>query len=194
MSFSTGALFKRESLLIASIYGDAGDWNAVKKYVFENNILQARTVSTLQRVYREASSRLQTLKNDEIDFLNRSYDCEQRYMLWIATCRKYTFIAEFAHEIVREKFLSFQNIVSFEDYNTFFNTKADWEPELDALSQSTQKKLRQILFRMLREAKLLSSDNRIIPVVYNQRIENIFKERNNFLLFPVQAANGWCRE
>lgn len=193
MSFSAGALLKRESLLIASRFTQTDDWNVVKKYAFENNILQARTVSTLQRIYGETSSRLQELTTDEIRLLNISQDSDQRYLLWIAICRKYKFIAEFAHEILREKFLSFQSVVSFEDYGTFFNAKADWAPELDSLRQSTQKKLRQVLFKMLREANLLSNDNRIIPVVYSQRMESIFKEKNNFLFFPVQMANGWSR-
>lgn len=180
-------------MLIASRFTQTDDWNVVKKYAFENNILQARTVSTLQRIYGETSSRLQELTTDEIRLLNISQDSDQRYLLWIAICRKYKFIAEFAHEILREKFLSFQSVVSFEDYGTFFNAKADWAPELDSLRQSTKKKLRQVLFKMLREANLLSNDNRIIPVVYSQRMESIFKEKNNFLFFPVQTANGWSR-
>ena len=64
MSFSTGALFKRESLLVASIFTNVKDWNLVKKYVFEHNTLQARTVSTLQKIYGEISSRLQHLTDE----------------------------------------------------------------------------------------------------------------------------------
>ena len=193
MSFSTGALFKRESLLVASIFTNVKDWNLVKKYVFEHNTFQARTVSTLQKIYGEISSRLQHLTDEEISLLNILNDNEQGYILWIAICRKYRFISEFAREVVRERFLSHQNIISCDCYNIFFNAKADWEHNLDSLSLNTQKKLRQILFRMLREANLLSSDNRIIPVVCSQRMEGVFKEANNFLFFPVQIADGWSR-
>ncbi len=193
MSFTSGALLQRESLVILNIYMLLLDWKKVEKEILDKNILQARTQSTLKRIYGEIASRLIKLTKSELLILNDATSKDQGYILWLATCRKYKFIAEFAHEVVREKFLSLQDIVHFEDYDAFFNAKADWAPELDALSQSTQRKLRQILFRMLREANLLSSDNRIIPVMCSQHMDVFLKESNNFLFFPVQMANGWSR-
>ena len=193
MSFTSGALLHRESSLVLKLYMRLQDWNEVENEVFDKNILQSRTKSTSKHIYREIASRLSKLTKNEILKFHSATDKDQRYILWLSICRKYKFIAEFAHEIVREKFLSLQDAVSSEDYAAFFNAKAEWAPELDELSQSTQRKLRQILFRMLREANLLSNDNRIIPVMCSQYMEIFFKESNNFLFFSVQAENGWSR-
>ena len=193
MSFTSGALLHRESSLVLKSYMRLQDWNEVEKEVLDKNILQSRTQSTSKRIYREIASRLSKLTKNDILTFHSATNRDQGYILWLSICRKYKFIAEFAREVVREKFLSLQDAVSSEDYAAFFNAKAEWAPELDELRQSTQQKLRQILFRMLREANLLSNDNRIIPVMCSQHMEVFFKESNNFLFFSVQAANGWGR-
>lgn len=193
MSFTTGALLHRESSLVLKTYLRLQDWNEVEKEILDKNILQSRTQSTSKRIYREIASRLTKLSKNEFLTLHSATDKDQGYILWLSICRKYKFIAEFAHEVVREKFLNLQDTISFEDYAAFFNAKAEWAPELDALSQNTQKKLRQILFRMLREANLLSIDNHIIPVMHNQRLDVFFEEKNSFLFFPVHSPNRWSR-
>uniref|UniRef100_UPI000B1FF157 BrxA family protein n=1 Tax=Erythrobacter donghaensis TaxID=267135 RepID=UPI000B1FF157 len=39
--------------------------------------------------------------------------------------------------------------------------KAEWEPEVEAISSSTREKLRQILFRLMREAGILNQEDHI---------------------------------
>ncbi len=53
------------------------------------------------RKCREIVSRLQTLNDEELRFLVGADNREQGYMLWIAACRRYTFIGEFAVEVLR---------------------------------------------------------------------------------------------
>ena len=47
----------------------------------------------------------------------------------------------------------------------FFNQKAEWHDELDRIAHATQVKVRQIIFKMMREAGLLTEDHIINPVV-----------------------------
>ena len=69
MSFTAGGLFRLESVKVAAIYVKVGDWREVRDEVLQNNILQARTINTLKRIYREICSRLKTLNSGEFDLL-----------------------------------------------------------------------------------------------------------------------------
>jgi len=41
--------------------------------------------------------------------------------------------------------------ITYDNFNTFFNRKSDWFPELEDLAKSTKNKVRQIIFRMIRD-------------------------------------------
>lgn len=183
VSFTTGGLFHNESLALAQLYAQVRDWDAVRSEAISQNLLQTRTLSTLKRVSREIVSRLRTLSGAEIDFLLDASRQDQAYVLWLAICRRFSLIADFAIEVLRERYISLKTSLAHEDFDAFFNRKADWHPELDQVSDSTRRKLRQVLFRMLREAELLTAQNmicaamlspRLLDVIYQGRKEDVF--------------------
>lgn len=187
LSFTTGGLYYRESIKLAELYLALGDWSEVRKRIFDENLLQTNTYSSQVRTYREASSRLQQLSDTELELFLDSSEQERRYLLWLAICRHYKFIEEFSVEVLREKYLVTDMSLTHHDYDVFFNRKAEWHQELDELSLSTQSKLRQILFRILREADLLSEDNSIIPAILTPRLaREIFKTSNaQPVIYPI---------
>ena len=187
MSFTTGGLFRRQSLEAASLFLEKGSWNAVRKEIMDKNLLQARTVSTLQRECREIVSRLQTLNDEELRFLVEADHREQGYMLWIAACRRYTFIGEFAVEVLRERYITLKVDVSKEEFDAFFNAKSEVHPELFEISPTTRSKLRQVLFKILRESELLTSDNTIIAAMPGAKLTNLLSrgKGRELFFFPV---------
>ena len=187
MSFTTGGLFHRESVQLAALYRDLDDWPAVHDRVIAENLLQTRTVSTLKRVYREIASRLKTLNPTELAFLLEGSHQEQAYLLWLAVCRRYSFIADFAVEVLRERFITLKNDLTYDDFDAFFNHKSEWHPELDTISQATRSKLRQVLFRILREADLLSANNTINVALLSPRLLEVILQagRREVVYFPV---------
>lgn len=187
MSFTTGSLFHRESVKVTELYLMSGDWIAVRDDVINQNILQARTLNALKRVCREVISRLKTLRDEELCFFIEANHQVQAHLLWIAVCRRYKFIAEFAVEVLRERYIALKTDVSFEDFNSFFNRKSEWNSAVDQIQPSTRNKLRQVLFRMLREADLLTTNNKIKAAMLNPKlIDLIFNGSNrDFLYFPA---------
>lgn len=187
MAFTTGSLFQRESLELARLYLEEGDWQKVRENALKHNLLQARTQATLKRVFCEISIRLSTLSSEELEFLVHSDSKDQCYLLWLAVCRRYKFIADFAVEVIRERYLSLKGDLHPEDFDSFFNRQSDWHPELQELSHATVNKLRQVLFKILREANLLNADNSINPAIlcpelYKLIIQN---NKNELAYFPV---------
>lgn len=187
MSFTTGSLYHRESVKLAALYLELGDWNAVRDKVISNNLLQTRTLNTLKRVCREVISRLKTLSIEELNFLVEANPQEQGYLLWLATCRRYRFIADFAMEVLRERYITLKTDVNHEDFDSFFNRKSEWHAELDAIQPTTRNKLRQVLFRILREAGLLASNNIINAAILSPELLNAISHNNrrDVLFLPV---------
>lgn len=172
------------------IFLDLQDWNNVRYKVVSENRLQARTQNTLKRTCSEIISRIKTLNSDELKLLVNGTDQEQSYLLWLAVCRRYRFIAEFATEIVRERFISLKQDLHPQDFDAFFNKKAEWRSELEKIKPSTRSKLRQVLFKMLREAKLLAADHTITPALLTPRLLEAISsnQRQDLLVFPAFEA------
>jgi hypothetical protein len=190
MSFTTGGLFYQESVAVAEVYSRDHDWVAAKEYVQGHNLLQARTQSTGARIWREVSMRLKQLTADEMELLVNGSRHEQQTLLWVAVCKRYRFIRDFAIEVMREKILRMDFTLNQQDYEIFFNAKADWHDELGRLSASTQQKLKQVLFRMLYESEILSRNNEIQLAMLSERLAGVLVKDNReiLLLLPVTDA------
>ena len=187
MSFTTGTLFCRETVRLAVLFVDLKDWNAVRNTVIAGNLLQARTQNTSKRFCSEIISRLKTLSVQELQLLVNGTSQEQAYLLWLAICRRYTFIGDFAVEIIRERFISLKVELSNEDFEAFIHKKSEWHSEIDAIQPSTRSKLRQVLFKMLREAELLTVNNTINAALLSPRLVQVIAhhQRQDLLFFPV---------
>ena len=187
MSFTTGSLFHRESVKLAALYLDLGDWNSVRDKVIAENLLQTRTLNTLKRVCREVVSRLRALTQGELEFLVEASHQEQAYLLWLAVCRRYRFIADFAVEVLRERYITLKSDLTHEDFDSFFNRKSEWHLELDEITPATRGKLRQVLFKILRETDLLTANNMIHAAMLSPRLLDLIHQgnRRDNLHFPV---------
>jgi len=170
MSFTTGGLFYNESILVVEEYLILNDWNATKKSVIENNAIQSRTKSSVMRRVREICSRLQLLSISQLTLIKNGSRSEQQYILWLAICKRFAFIHEFAVEIVREKFLRMDSLLTLEEYQGFFEAKARWHEKLDQLQKSTCERMRQVLFQILREAGIITDTHIIIPAILTSEL------------------------
>lgn len=190
-SFTTGGLFHRESLLLAEHFRQLNSWESVCAKVNEENLLQVRAGSSSKRICREVASRLKTLNPAEVEFLLVSPGHDQAYLLWVAVCRHYQLIGDFAIEVLRERFGVLNTSLDHSDFDAFFNRKAEWHPELDKIAESTRKKLRQVLFRMLREANLLSGKGEICAALPGPELAGLLKGQANrdFIYFPMYRDN-----
>ena len=190
MAFTTGSLFLSESIIIAKEYVGNSDWATVRSHVIGENLLKCRTESSSKKITGEIIKRLKFLSEDELKFIVEASTDEQAWMLWIGICKCYGFINDFADEVIREKYLTLYSDVSMSDYDNFFNKKADWHDELDKLSVSSRSKLRQVVFKMLRQVGLLNKENQIQPVLLTGTFVRsaIKKSREYLSVFPISDS------
>ncbi|WP_036488139.1 DUF1819 family protein [Myxosarcina sp. GI1] len=196
-SFVIGGLLYQESVRFAALFVELGNWKRARELAVEQNLLQTRTAKTSERLCREICSRLKTLNEKELKLLVDGTVRDRGYILWLAVCRRYKFIRDFAVEILREKFLNLETELDRKDFEVFFARKAEWHDELEALKPMTKAKGRRTLFKMLREADLLSPENRIYPAMPSASLINaVFQERHKeALFFPLlksQLEVGNC--
>lgn len=187
LSFTTGGLFLQEAPLVVERYLALRDWEQTRQQVHSENLLQVRTASASTRISKELIARLELLDHAELEFLVDGNLREQGYLLWAATCRRYAFISDFAREVLREHFLLMRRQLTTNDYEAFCNAKALWHAEFDELAASTHSKLRQNLFRMLRDADLVSVQHQIQPAMVTPALASLLARKGNeqLLIFPA---------
>jgi len=187
MSFTSGGLFFNESLKVTEVFQRNNDWKIVRDTVLEYNIIQTRTEKSLKTITGEIITRLKLLTDNQLKLLISGYKHEQNFLLWLAICKKHEFIKDFAIEIIREKYLKFDYELTPEDYDIFYNRKSDWHPELEKLTETTRNKLRQVLFRIIREVEIVTGENIIVPVFFTGDLARVIIEDNVswFNIYPI---------
>jgi len=186
LSFTTGAALITETLEIAQLKAKLQDWKSVRSFAIEQNVLQARTESTLKKIYGEVSRRLKKLSDQELDLLISTDELEQQQLIWLAICRHYNFINDFSVEVLSENFVNGRYEVSKEDYDVFFNAKAEWNSNLDSVSSQTKYKARQVLFKMMRECSLLNENKEIQTQRLSKKLKGILlsNDSGQINIFP----------
>jgi hypothetical protein len=187
MSFTSGGLFFNESLRVAEVFLEKKDWKMVRDTVLENNIIQTRTEKSLKTITGEIITRLKLLTGNQLKLLISGYKHEQNFLLWLAICKKHEFIKDFAVEVMREKYLKFDYELTPQDYDIFYNRKSDWHPELEKFTETTKDKLRQVLFRIIREVEIVTGENTIVPVLFTEDLAKVIIEDNAswFNIYPI---------
>ncbi len=186
MSFTVGGLLLSESVLLAKLYIEIKDWTQVRKLACRDNLLQIRTMSARERIVREVVFRLMKLADNELALFLAAHQKEQGYLLWLAICRRYPFIAEFTIEVLHERFVRMSPHIDMQDFDNFFDKKAEWDSRISSIKPTTRVKLRSVLFRIMREAGIISQQQEINPIIFSPQLANHFKQAvsDDIRIFP----------
>ena len=173
LSFGTGGLYVTESGQLLHAYAELGDWAEVIEQAVAQNILQFKSPQSTRRAVREICTRLKSLTRNERDFFGLADPFDRAILCWLASCRTYQFIGDFATQVLLENFASYKLDLDLAAFDFFYEEQAQFHPELEDLTETTRKKLRQILFRMMREAGVLSDNHRIMAAIVSPALSDI---------------------
>lgn len=164
-----------ESLAVAQEFALHGDWTRTRENVFLQNLLKKKTQSSSQRVYREIQLRLKTLTKAQLTLLLSSTYQDQIQLLFLAACKSYRFLTDFCTEVLRHKVLLFDFTLQSADFDRFIETKQESHPELEALTENSKKKIRQVTLRILMEVELLATtrDPAITQPLVSQAVREV---------------------
>ena len=187
MSFSVGGLLLNESLMIAQSYQTGERWASARERLLAQGASSLPKLASQTRALREVYDRIGHLSDFERHYVLAEADrAEQQAMIWLAICRTYRFVYEFAVEVINERYQSWRLDLRHEVFDRFLAEKAEHDTGLAELSSSTCAKLRQVLFRILRETGLISVGGRIQPIWLSGRMKRLIEENNpaDLRIFP----------
>lgn len=178
-----------EAGVLVPLFNQCHDWEQVRQQVLRENLLQARTRSSAVRMLRETIKRLEALTDEELEIVPSLTAMELGHLMWAAACRRYAFIGEFAEEVLREGFLTLSLTLTVEEYDSFFRSKVVWHEELTEITESTYKELRQVIFRMMKQAGLLTKNQEIEPALLSDRVLALLDKRipSDSRFFPLRT-------
>jgi len=156
-SFTGASALLAETLIVAEEYVRLQDWEKVKVSVQENNLMNKTKQNTSKRMYHELKKRLELLTNEQLNLLVNGSPDESKAMVLLSLLKAYAFFKDFVIEVIRAKYLLYNNIIVSSDYTSFFNTKAITHNELNTITEKTTNKVKQVLFKMLEQVGLINS-------------------------------------
>ena len=191
LSFTAGGLLYSESIRLAEEYAQTHDWEVVAQLAREQRLLQSRTTSTEHRKVREICSRLRLLTDAEQTVLHEGTRADQLQVLWLAVCKRYQFLHDFAEKVLRKQFLEMDYSLTVADIDRFMETTAVWQEELAEITSSTREKLKTVTLRMLREADLVTDEGVIQPALLSPALVRAIRadSEDHLLIFPISMAD-----
>ncbi len=183
-SYTAATLMLHETDEVMKRYLEYKDWDKVKDLVIEENIMQKQSVSSRKRVFAEIKRRIESLTSNQLEFINEANSSDIRNLIFLSILKTYRFIFEFMAEVISKKVLMFDYKILNSDYETFFESKKYAVEQLENITEATQYKLKQVLFRILEEAMVIDntkSKNILKPHLSGEVIELIVKDNPVYL-------------
>jgi hypothetical protein len=174
-SLTSLALGLKEAEIVVPLWLELGDWKLVEQKVLEGNFFQKASTASTRRLFRDLRERLNHLSKDTLEqFQDLSTD-DKKIVLFIAACKQYLPLFEFYQRVLLDKIMVFDYSLKTEDFDAFWNSVVLEMEELESVSEATRKKTRQLVFRILAEASIISSTRnpQITPLFLSEPIKEI---------------------
>lgn len=162
-SFTTSSLMINGMVVVA----EAIISNTNFDYV---GILGNGKTATGKKYFAEINKRLKNLTSDERLLLVEGDLTTQKHLCFLAVCKSYRFIKDFTIDVLRNKMLVFDYQITDADYISFVRGKMSEHEELEELTELTQKKIKQVIFKILEQAGII--DNIRSKIIQPQFVEH----------------------
>lgn len=155
-SFTAAALRLREMVLVAQHQLEETEMDYV-------NVLGNGRKKTATTLFSEFKRRVATLTPQQLYLLVHGDLITKKQLALLAICKTHGFIRELVTEVIREKFLVYDYEITEGDYRSFYRRKEELHPELEAITENTASKIRQVTFKILAETGWIDDiKNRVI--------------------------------
>lgn len=164
--------------------------------ITKESIIKGGNERTAAREFREIRDRVNALTDRQIEILAYGDLISQKQIALLSVCKQYAFIRDFIVEVLRNKALVFDFQLTEGAYITFFRRKSEEHPELEEITETTTKKIKQVTFKILEQAGMIDSvrSKKIIPQIVEPQVSNSIMEDDPewlkiFLLTDIEISN-----
>ena len=190
-SFTAASALIVETRIVAEEYHKRKDWKDVEKYLKENNLLNKVKQATFKREFSEIKKRLSLLTEDQLQLMIQGSLDDAKAMILLSLVKAYSFLRDFIVEVIRNKYLLFDTVVSEIDYIKFVNTKSLSHKELNAITEVTAKKVKQVIFKLLEQVGLITQakNGSILKPILNSKVIDVIVDDDPALLNAFLFSN-----
>jgi len=175
-----GSLLIEESRKIARLLLEKVDFDEWHKAIVLDNILQKRSPSAAIRQARLIRHRLGTMDKELWQLVHEGSSEITSQALLAASIKHSRLVGDFMDTVIRQHWQTFTPKISIGDWNRFLETCAQIDPQVDAWKESTRSKLKQIVFRILAEAKYIDNTRtcKLLPVSIAPEVKTYLVKKN----------------
>ncbi len=174
VEISAGSLLQRESREIARLLLDGSDKEMWYRALVVENVLQKSSPTSSKRMSRLIRNRLEAM-TPELWTLVAEGNMEVSTQALLAAAIKHSKLLEdFINEVARIHYRTYKSHLTANDWKNFFEECEQRDPALAERSDTTKKKMAQVVFRILAEAKIIDDTKsmkllpfQVVPEVRN---------------------------
>lgn len=177
---SAGSLLLRESREVARLLLSGGDSAAWYQALVVDNVLQKRSPSSARRMARLIRKRLGLMDSGLWRLVAEGSKEVATQALMAATVKDSRLLADFMTKVVAEHLKTFKYQLALNDWKRFLEDCEHRDPSVAKWSESTRKKVGQVVIRILSEAGYLDNTRsmNLTPVHLVPEVRRFLIEHN----------------
>lgn len=152
-----GSLLVNESRKVADVLLQGHDEKTFYEKLIVGNLLQKRSPATARRQAKLIRNRLLPLHSDYWIIVRDGSQEQATQALLAAAVIHSRLLGDFIKYVVGMKIRTYQKQLTSRDWDNFFDECKLREPSVAQWAETTTKKIRQVVFRILAEAKVIDS-------------------------------------
>ena len=171
-----------EMRIVASLIQQEKSRDAIYSEIFSDNLFQFPTERMIKTITNACFRRIDALDSPELVscLASASAEVAKQINLYAIMCEN-SIVYDFMTEVIGEKYRSQQLDFSSKDLNVFFMELAEKVPAVNDWSESTIKKLKQVLVKFLVECEYLENtkSEQLQPVYLYPELEESIRAKND---------------
>ncbi len=181
-----------EIRLVAGLILKGSERIEIANEIYESNLFQFPTERMIRSTVNTCFNRIDALESDELVFqlANASTDVAKQINLYAIMCEN-SVVRDFMTYVIGEKYRLQEFNFSPKNVNVFFMELAEKVPSVGKWSESTLKKIKQVLVKFLVECQYLDDtrSHRLNNVFIYPELESVIRAKGDADVLP--AFNCW---
>lgn len=182
-----------EMRIVAGLITQGLSRSEIIEKIYSENLFQFPTERMIKTIASACFRRIDALDAPQLTYLiaNASPEISKQANLYSIMCEN-SIVYDFMTEVVGEKYRTQQFDFSQKDVNVFFIELEEKIPQIASWSESTVKKIKQVLLRFLVECDYLEnpSSHKLMPVYLHSELDSVIRAKGD--LAALAAFNCFC--
>jgi len=187
-----GSLLITESRKIARLLLDNANSKQWNQAIMIDNILQKRTPAAAQRQARLIKNRLSLMKPALWELIAQGSSDMAVQGILAAAIKHSHLLGDFMDTVIRQHWRTFVKEITDKDWKDFIETCVQVDPGIDQWADSTQAKIKQVIFRILNESKYIDNTKslQLLPVSVIPEIRQyLIKNSEKYVLRCMEVTH-----